>query len=359
MYDLVIVGAGPAGLACAIEAEKRKLSYIVLEEDVIAAAIRSYDILHTLIGDSQSKRVHESPANIPLAEGLRFGKEQCTNLSAMLETWNRDIDRYGIREKIKTGQTVESVVKHSAFETDTQDTKFLSLNVVLAVGRSGNPRWLDIPGEDDKRVFHEYIDTATFGVKEIIDRDVLIVGGGDTAAEAALILGKKNRITISYRQEKFFRLNPENLDDMTEMEKTGNLETVFSSTLVKIDPGKKLHAVLGQRGAKREKDFDYIFILIGTHPPAKFFDSVGVLQEEKVSEHIRDGKKVYDKDVLPVVGINGTYGTNIPGLFVIGDALGRQKVIYNTDGGPAELQRSLFIRFAIKDGQEVINELIL
>jgi len=358
VYDLIIVGAGPAGLACAFEAEKKGLRYLVIDEDVPAGVIISYDILHKLIGATGSKRLHEAPADLPLKGGLCFGGKEVTDIASMIESWQHELEATGINKKIRTWEEVESILKKKNFEVKTNKATYSAKNVVIAIGRSGKPRWLDIAGEKNKDVFHKYIDALDAGVEKIIDKEVLVVGGGDTAVEAALILKKKNKITLSYRGCEFVRPHPQNRKDIMAAWNSGKIEVLLDSHLTNIQEGERLRASLIQKEKKIEKDFDYIFILIGTHPPSEFFDKVGILQEEKISTHESCGITVTDSDLLPVVGINGKYGTNIPGLFVIGDALGRQTIEYEMKGGQKEIQRNLFIRFAIKDGQEVIKDLV-
>jgi thioredoxin reductase len=142
--------------------------------------------------------------------------------------------------------------------------------VVLAIGRRGSPRKLGIPGEELSKVMYSLIEAEAYSGQQI-----LVVGGGDSAVEAAMGLAyqKGNRVTLSYRKDVFSRLKERNNQRVRECIRTGKLTVVFNSQPVEIRPKS---VILEVQGGRREIPNDYVWVFAGGTPPNAFLEKVGV-----------------------------------------------------------------------------------
>ena len=186
--DLIIIGAGPAGMSAALTAKKHNLNYLLLDQQGAGGTILQYP---------RKKIVMTRPVDIPLFVWLKkpeYSKEE------LLEIWEKIQQAYNIQ--LKTGEKLSMVEKDDAgFKIITQNHTYVSEFVVLALGRRGTPRKLNVTGEEKPKVMYKLMDAETYK-----GEDVLIVGGGDSAVEAAIGLAQQpnNIVTVSYRKSKFF-----------------------------------------------------------------------------------------------------------------------------------------------------------
>jgi len=257
--DLAIIGAGPAGLSAALEAEKRGLKYIVLERDRAGSTVRSFP---------PGKKVYAEPRFLKNISDIDSeGDKEKGEFVAMIEHL---IEDRGI--KIKEQTEVSRVVKKGErrFEVETEDGKsFPARSVVVAVGRQGQPRLLDVPGADNSEKVTYRLHTAD----DYHDKEVLVVGGGNSAIEAALMLMDHNRVTLSYRGDNFFRAKEDNRKLLEEAERDGKLEILYNSNVNAIHEDQVDIEVDGE---VRTIDNDNVLILIGTLPPVDFLLDMGL-----------------------------------------------------------------------------------
>jgi thioredoxin reductase (NADPH) len=185
MYDLIIVGGGPAGLAAALAAKRRRLSYVVLEQGSIANTIATFPLARLLFSTSDEVELEEGA----LRPGARPTREE------VLQHYVSLADREEIN--IHTDESVETVAKKGeGFLIDTTAGRYLSTTVLVAIGGFGRPRRLDVPGEDPFRVSYQFVEAKPYAL-----RPVLVVGGGNSAAEASLDLaGVGASVVLSFRQ---------------------------------------------------------------------------------------------------------------------------------------------------------------
>jgi len=256
-YDVVIVGAGPAGLSAALAARERSLSHVVLDQQGIGGTILQYP---------RRKIVLTQPVDIPLhgrLERHEYSKEQ------LLEIWTGIIDRFDV--PVRLGARVTGVERDGdAFRVESTAGHVRGRNVILALGRRGTPRRLGVPGEDLPKVAYQLIDAESYR-----DEHVLIVGGGDSAVEAAIALarGGRNVVSISYRRPDFVRIKKRNAERLGPMIDEGAITPYFGSTVERIEPDRVLLAIGGETRALPNT---YTFVMAGGEPPFGLLRSIGV-----------------------------------------------------------------------------------
>jgi putative YpdA family bacillithiol system oxidoreductase len=262
-YDLVIVGAGPAGLSASMAALQHGLKYVTLEQGDIASTIRQYP---------RNKFLMAEPIEMPLYGSLYVADG---TKEALLAVWETILANTGVQ--VQTNERVETVKKSDdgLFLVATSKALYKTRNVVLALGKRGTPRRLNIKGEEMSKVAYRLIEADSYD-----DRDILIVGGGDSAMEAALALSRrtKNRVTLSYRGESFQRGRDRNRKQLDEAEANGELKILLNSQVREI--GKE-HAVIEKGGSIVTIRNDFVFVLIGGESPEEFLRKVGVEIVEK------------------------------------------------------------------------------
>lgn len=264
--DILIVGSGPAGLSAALAAKERQLSFLIFDKTTIASTIRNFP---------RKKVVMAEPAHIPLY-GALWMKD--TTKEELIEKWGEIIKSTGLEIRVNEEITkVEKKTDH--FEVTTAKGKYRARRVVLATGNRGAPRKLGVKGEASPRV--QYTLTEP---EECKGKHVLIVGGGDSAVEAAMSVAdvEGTHVTISYRKDSFGRIKARNKTRLEEYEKAGRVEVILKSSVSKLDDGKATLSIEG--GPERELANDQIFALLGAEPPTKLFASMGITIHEPKSE---------------------------------------------------------------------------
>jgi len=185
-FDLIIIGAGPAGISASLAAKKLKLSALTLEQESLGGTVFTFP---------RKKIVMTSPMDIPLYGKIKLFE---TSKSELLDLWNEVLGKNEI--KVKEHSKVESIVfEDNRFVLETaQNERYTARKVLLAIGRRGTPRKLNIPGEMSTKVAYRLLEPELIENKKIV-----VVGGGDSAIEAALLLADQNQVTLSYRGETF------------------------------------------------------------------------------------------------------------------------------------------------------------
>ena len=257
-YDAVIVGAGPAGLAAALALHSMKMRYVVLEQDSIGGTIYHYP---------RQKLVLTSPVELPLHGTLKVSE---ISKEELLQMWEGIVA--GFKLKILTNHKVEHLEKtQGGFVLKAGGKEWKTTKVLLALGRRGSPRKLDVKGEDLPKVAYKLIETKSYQNKHI-----LVVGGGDSAVEATVGLASQqgNVITLSYRREGFVRLKEKNEQRIQELIKTKKITVLFGSNVGEIKEKNVLLQL--QDGSKSELPNDFVFIFAGGELPTELLKKVGV-----------------------------------------------------------------------------------
>jgi len=258
LLDVIIVGAGPAGISASLRATENGISHLTLERESVGGTVSKYP---------RQKLVMTSPVEFPL-----YGKFNKTSLSKeeLLELWKKVMERADLN--IKTGECVDTITHEGdgLFSVKTCNGMYLSRSVVMALGRAGTPRKLGVPGEDMPHVLYRLIEADHY-----INSNILVVGGGDSAVEAAMGLAHQpgNKVTLSYRKTEFSRLKDRNSKRIEEHMKGKKLDVLFNSMPVEFRQGSVLIDV---GGAVRELPNDHVWIFAGGIPPTDFLKATGI-----------------------------------------------------------------------------------
>lgn len=256
--DVLIVGAGPAGISASLRAIENKLDYLTVEQDQVGGTVAKYP---------RQKLVMTSPVEFPM-----YGKFRKLELSKenLLAFWQEVMQRADF--KVQSGEKVEHIERgqDAVFTVITSKTQYRSHAVVLALGRTGTPRKLGVPGEELPKVMFRLIEADHY-----VNKRILIVGGGDSAVEAAMGLAHQvgNQVTLSYRQESFSRIKERNRQRVHECERSGKLTILFNSNPVEF---RNDAVVLDVAGQLREFPNDFVWIFAGGTPPDDFLKKIGV-----------------------------------------------------------------------------------
>ena len=262
-YDVVIVGSGPAGLSASLTALQHGMKYVTLEQGDVASTIRQYP---------RHKFLMAEPIEMPLYGSLYVADG---TKETLLSVWETIVANTGVQ--VRTNEKVESIKKghDGLFIVTSAKGAYKSRNVVLAMGKRGTPHRLAVPGAELAKVTYRLIEAESYE-----DRDLLVVGGGDSAVEAALALsrGGRNRVALSYRGSEFNRVRQRNLDQLNAAESKGVLKVMLNSNLMEIRPDA---VTLEANQTVTDLKNDFVFGLIGGESPEAFLRKVGVEIVEK------------------------------------------------------------------------------
>lgn len=261
--DVVIVGAGPAGLAATLGAMEKKLRFVTIEqEDSLGGTVYHYP---------RNKIVMTQPVVLPLVGKAKLGE---ISKEALLAFWQDIVERVAM--PISFGQRLEKVTAiDQGFAVKTQATEYRCRSVLLTIGRRGTPRKLDVPGEELPKVVYRLIDPEQYrGLR------VLVVGGGDSAIEAAVAIATEGgtTVTLSYRGEAFGRLKQKNRDALAVCELDGRLQVILSSTVARIDPAS---VYLTHGGQTMHLENDAVVVCAGGILPTPMLKEMGIRVETK------------------------------------------------------------------------------
>lgn len=257
--DLVIIGGGPAGIACALECEKQGWDYQILE---------SSQLFNTIENFPKGKPIFAKPDVYPTDGPLEIKNGYKETLLADL---HQQLD--GKPLQLKLGMRVEGISrKKDVLTLKTNQGELKAQRVVVAMGKAGDARRLGVPGEELPHVFNKLYDPGEF-----YEEDILVVGGGDSAVEAAIALAEAgNRVTLSYRKEALDRPKQENVERFEELKQAGRITPVFNSQPKLIRAGETVLTVDGKEQAVKSQQ---VFSLIGRELPLAFFKRSGIKME--------------------------------------------------------------------------------
>lgn len=273
--DVLIIGAGPAGLAAALAAKQQGLSYQVLEQESMGGTIAHYP---------RGKVVMTQPVELPLVGTLRFRE---VSKETLMQFWQHTTDSQQLR--IQTGHRVEQITslnsntvstgtaRAAGFQIRSVSTsagdshEWQAWRVLLCIGRRGTPRKLGVPGEASPHVVYRLIDPEQYR-----QQSVLVVGGGDSALEAALALSEQPEtpVTLCYRGAAFNRARSKNRDRLDNAVRAGRIRVMMEANVARIQSG---HVVIRGPDASEEcVDAEAVIIAAGGILPTAFLQQVGI-----------------------------------------------------------------------------------
>jgi thioredoxin reductase (NADPH) len=262
VFDVVIVGGGPAGIAATLAAKEKQLRYLTFEQNSLGGTVAHYP---------RGKLVMTRTAHLPLYGKVRLRRVRKERL---LELWQNVVRQTGVQ--IQHGVKVERISPQPfGFEVTTSNGICQTATVLLATGRRGSPRRLGVPGEELSKVVYSLSDPSQYR-----GQHVLVVGGGDSALEAALSVSRQPgaEVVLSYRGSGFDRAKPDNRRRIEEARQAGRVRVVFRSHVQSIAVGAIILDVGGQSQTVRN---DLVIICAGGVLPTAFLKEIGVLVETK------------------------------------------------------------------------------
>ncbi len=262
VLDVIVVGAGPAGIAAALVFKERGVTFEVLEQESIGGTIAHFP---------RGKIVMTAPAKLPFVGKFRFRE---TTKEVMMKFWADIISKAGL--VIRTGVRVTGVIPLDGhFEVETENETLRTRRILLACGRRGTPRKLNVPGEELCKVVYRLTDAAQYR-----GRRVLAVGGGDAALEAATTIAQQpdTSVILAYRGKTFGRAKKKNRDMVASLVKDGRLEVRYETQVGQIE-ARRVSLKRGQE--ERWVDNDAVIICAGGVLPTSFLRSIGVEVETR------------------------------------------------------------------------------
>ena len=262
LFDLCVIGAGPAGFACSLQAKAHGLSFVTLEQETLGGTVSKYP---------RKKLVMTQPVELPLHGRLdrtSFQKEE------LVELWAKIALQHAL--PIRTGVRFDGLRRGAdgTFDVVTDRGSLRARHVCLALGRRGVPRKLGVPGEELSKVTYGLIDAQSYR-----QRRILVVGGGDSAIEAALALSEQpgNAVTLSYRQKGFSRIKARNEERIERATSDGSVRVLFQTRVHSVAP-ETVELVLDSLVPPGTLALpnDDVFVLAGGIPPFELLEKCGV-----------------------------------------------------------------------------------
>jgi thioredoxin reductase/NAD-dependent dihydropyrimidine dehydrogenase PreA subunit len=260
--DVVIVGAGPAGFSASLAAMERKLRFVTVEQDTLGGTVAHFP---------RGKVVMTAPMNLPLIGKVKITE---TRKEALMELWQDVQRKTGL--SVNEGERVEEIQsKGEGFVVKTSKATYETRAVLLAIGRRGTPRKLGVPGEELSKVVYRLIDPEQYR-----GRHVLVVGGGDSALEAATSIAEEagSTVTLSYRAEAFSRSKEKNRRKVQEAEAAGHLQVLLQSQVKEIT---EQGVSLDHKGVRVDLPNDAVIVCAGGILPTGFLKTIGIDVETK------------------------------------------------------------------------------
>jgi thioredoxin reductase (NADPH) len=265
ILDLMIVGAGPAGIAAALQAKEDNLKFVIVDQEDLGGTVMTYP---------RRKLVMTQPMELPVYGSVR---EREIQKESLMKIFADVFATTGLQ--VRANEKVTEITRlDDRFKVVTVAGEYESRRVLLAIGRRGSPRKLNVPGEKSGKVAYRLLEPEKFH-----DQSVLVVGGGDSAVEAALALSEQrgNTVHLSYRGEGLFRIKEGNKERIERAFLKGAVNPLFNSNVTKIE---KETVFLEQHGHEVSFPNDQVFVLIGGELPTEFLKKIGIEFSRKFGE---------------------------------------------------------------------------
>ncbi|MBU6258854.1 MAG: NAD(P)-binding domain-containing protein [Burkholderiales bacterium] len=267
--DVVIVGAGPAGLSAGLSAMHHKLRYVLVEQEAtLGGSVYHYP---------RNKIAMTAPVKLDLVGIVKLGTE--VQKEKLLEFWNGIVARTML--KMNFSERFEGLERQvdGTFLVRTSRATYHANSVLLALGRRGTPRKLGVPGEEQAKVVYRLVDAAQYA-----GRSVLVVGGGDSALEAALALAAEagTAVTLSYRGEAFARVKQKNREAFESEVAQQRIRCLLGSKVQRIDETSV--TLLRADGQAETLANEHVIVCAGGELPTPLLKSIGIRFETKFGQ---------------------------------------------------------------------------
>lgn len=300
MLDVLIVGGGPIGLACGIEAKKRGLSYQIIEKGCLVNSIYHYPTNMTFFSTSQKIEVGGVPFVSHQDKPNR--REALEYYRRVYETYELEVNTY---ERVLNISSIEPSVESSVeknYQTKSDKGLYISKTVIIATGFFDHPNLMDVPGEDLPKVKHYFDDPHPY-----IGHKVLVVGGANSAIDVALETWRKGaETTLVHRGEGIGRrvkywVRP----DIENRIKEGSIKAYFESSVKEIKP---LEVILNTPAGEVSIENDFVLAMTGFKPDYAFLEKIGLhFTEDELRMPLRNEE---------------TFESNLPNVFLAGTVCG-------------------------------------
>jgi thioredoxin reductase len=267
-YDLVIVGAGPAGISASLNAKKHNLNFLTLEQDTLGGTVFTFP---------RQKIVMTSPMDLPLHGKVKLFE---TNKPALLDLWNTVLRKNEI--SIQENSKVDSITAENGhFKIELLAGESITAKtVLLTIGRRGTPRKLGVEGEMQEKVAYRLLEP-----EEITGKNIMVIGGGDSAVESALLLADNNKVSLSYRNDVFNRLKPKNNEKIKAAIASGSVNVLFKTNPLCINKDSVVLSTENE-GEELYIENDLVYIFAGGELPIQFLQKAGIHITKKFGEAI-------------------------------------------------------------------------
>ncbi|BCB04558.1 YpdA family putative bacillithiol disulfide reductase [Bacillus sp. KH172YL63] len=285
--ECIIVGGGPCGLSAAISLKEKGINPLIIEKGNIVNAIYHYPTHQTFFSSSEKLEIGDVPFVI---------EEHKPRRNQALVYYREVAKRKDLR--INRFETVLQVSKEEGcFTVSTSKDTYKSKTVVIATGYYDHPNYLNIPGENSEKVFHYFKEAHPF-----FDTDVVVIGGKNSAVDAALELNKAGaRVTVIYRGSEYSKsVKPWILPNFDVLVRNGEVKMEFNACVEEIKADSVIYNVDGK---KQEIKNDFVFAMTGYHPDHSFLTKMGINIDEET------GRPAFHPETME---------TNVEGVYIAG-----------------------------------------
>ncbi|NJN26386.1 MAG: YpdA family putative bacillithiol disulfide reductase [Cyclobacteriaceae bacterium] len=296
LYDVIIIGAGPCGLACAIEAQHKKLKYLIVDKGSITESIRRYPVNMLFFSTSENIEIGKVPF---VSMGTRPTRTEA------LKYYRKVVNHFDLHIKLFTrGNDVKQVA--GVFELTTNNESLRAKKIIVATGYYDVPRYLEVRGETMPHVSHYYDEAFRYSKMKAV-----VVGGANSAVETALDLFRNDvEVTLVHL---FDNIDPRAkywiVPDLENRIKKDEIKAYFRHRVTEIYE-KSLIIENLDNGKKKRIDADFVFLMTGYRPDAHFLEKVGIRLE--------------GENLIPTTHPE-TYESNIEGIYLAGSIIGGEE----------------------------------
>ena len=292
LFDVLVIGAGPTGMACAIEAQRAGLRAVMVEKGCLVNSLYHYPANMTFFTTSELLEIGDIP--FPSVNSKPTRMEALEYYRKVAMHYELDVRQY---QRVLRVEGSDGGFRVHAIDQHDRKHLYEARKLIIATGYYDLPNYINIPGEELPKVFHYYREPHPY-----YDNDVLVIGGKNSAAIAALDLWRHGaRVTLVHRGPGMHKnVKYWILPDIENRIKNGEVTAYFSTSVREI---REKTVVLQTPEGEREIENDFVFALIGYHPDFDFLRSLGVECTGEQSRPVCDP---------------GTLESNVPGIYLAG-----------------------------------------